>query len=67
MAQPTCLRDGCDHPTVYGSPACADHWQEWRDEEQERIVIEWDLDVVPSEFEAEREWQQERRRRLRGS
>jgi len=60
-ASPTpCLRPACTRPTVYGSPACADHWQAWRDEEQRRIEVEWDLDMVPSEFQQEQDWLRER-------
>lgn len=55
-----CLRPACTRPTVYGSPACADHWQAWRDEEQRRIEVEWDLDMVPSEFQQEQDWLRER-------
>lgn len=56
----TCLREGCTQPTVYGSPACAGHWQVWRDEDQERIAVEWDLDMVASEYEAELNERRER-------
>lgn len=54
--EPRCLRPTCTRPTVYGSPACMDHWPAWRDEDQERILREWDLDRVGSEFEEEQRW-----------
>lgn len=60
---PKCLRDDCEEPTTLGSPACRAHWQQWRDEEQERIAIEWNLDLAGSEFEAEKNWLRERRQR----
>jgi hypothetical protein len=60
----TCLRPGCKGQTIHGSPACADHWQAWRDEDEERILREWDLGRVPSEFEQEQQWL---RRRTRGA
>lgn len=61
----TCLRPDCYRPTVYGSPACDDHWQAWRDEDQERIIREWDLGRVESEVEQEQIWLH-RREQMRG-
>lgn len=63
---PSCLRPDCPEPTVFGSPACADHWQAWTDAEQERIAREWDLDRVGSEVAEEQRWLQQRRARRRG-
>lgn len=60
-APPACLRSQCDDPTVYGSPACLGHWQVWRDEEVERVALEWGLDDVPSEVEEELQWQHRQR------
>lgn len=54
-APPACLRPDCDRPTIYGSPACADHWQAWRDEETARALHDWGMDrdaaAVVAEFE----------------
>lgn len=52
-AMTECLRPGCDHPTVYGSPACVDHWKAWSDEATARALHAWgmdrDADVVAAE------------------
>jgi predicted adenine nucleotide alpha hydrolase (AANH) superfamily ATPase len=58
---PQCLREECGNETAYGSPACLEHWQEWRDEEENRVAAEWGLDAVASEYEEEQRWLKQRR------